>query len=59
MDVYNLGAGEGIYLDNNATTMIDPKVVDAMMPYLRTYYGNASSQHGFGLPVDKAIAKAR
>ncbi|MDD7022334.1 MAG: cysteine desulfurase NifS [Aeromonadales bacterium] len=59
MDVYNLGAGEGIYLDNNATTMIDPKVVDAMMPYLRTYYGNASSQHGFGLPVDKAIARAR
>jgi len=59
MDVYNLGAGSGIYLDNNATTQIDPKVIEAMMPYFTTYYGNASSQHGFGLPVDKAIAKAR
>ena len=59
MDTNNLGAGSGIYLDNNATTMIDPKVVEAMMPYLTTYYGNASSQHGFGVPVEKAIAKAR
>ncbi len=59
MDVYNLGTGSGIYLDNNSTTQIDPKVIEAMMPYLTTYYGNASSQHGFGLPVDKAIARAR
>ncbi len=59
MDVYNLGTGSGIYLDNNSTTQIDPLVIEAMMPYLNTYYGNASSQHGFGLPVDKAIAKAR
>lgn len=59
MDVNNLGTGSGIYLDNNATTQIDPKVIEAMMPYLTTYYGNASSQHGFGLPVDKAIAHAR
>ena len=53
LDVNNLGAGMGIYLDNNATTMIDPQVVEAMMPYLTTYYGNASSQHGFGVPVEK------
>ncbi len=59
MDVMNLGAGEGIYLDNNATTQIDPKVVEAMLPYLNTYFGNASSQHGFGVPVEKAIIKAR
>lgn len=60
MDVYNLGAQSGgIYLDNNATTRIDPEVVEAMMPYFNNYYGNASSQHGFGLPVDKAIAHAR
>ena len=59
MDTNNLGAGSGIYLDNNATTMIDPKVIEAMMPYFTTYYGNASSQHGFGVPVEKAIARAR
>ncbi len=59
MDTNAQGAGSGIYLDNNATTMIDPLVVEAMMPYLTTYYGNASSQHGFGVPVEKAIAKAR
>ena len=54
-----LGVGHGIYLDNNATTRIDPKVVEAMMPYFTTYYGNPSSQHGFGLAVDRAITKAR
>ena len=59
MDNYNLGAGSGIYLDNNATTMIDPQVVEAMMPFFTTYYGNPSSQHGFGVPVEKAIKKAR
>lgn len=59
MDTNNMGAGNGIYLDNNATTMIDPKVVEAMMPYFTTYYGNPSSQHGFGVPVEKAIERAR
>lgn len=54
-----LGVGKGIYLDNNATTRIDPKVVEAMMPYFNTYYGNPSSQHGFGLAVDRAINHAR
>lgn len=60
MDSSNLGEGlGGIYLDNNATTRIAPEVVEAMMPYFTTYYGNASSQHGYGLPVDRAIKKAR
>lgn len=59
MDSFNLSAENGIYLDNNATTMIDPKVVEAMMPYFTTYYGNPSSQHGFGVPVEKAIRRAR
>ena len=60
MDNMNLGAGlGGIYLDNNATTQIDPQVVEAMQPYLSVYFGNASSQHGYGVPVEKAIAKAR
>ena len=60
MDNMNLGANlGGIYLDNNATTQIDPQVVEAMQPYLSVYFGNASSQHGFGVPVEKAITKAR
>lgn len=59
MNTNEMGVGNGIYFDNNATTRIDPKVVDAMMPYLTTYYGNASSQHGFGAKVAKAIARAR
>lgn len=59
MNTSEMGLGNGIYLDNNATTLIDPKVVEAMMPYFTTYYGNASSQHGFGAPIAKAIARAR
>ncbi len=60
MNTMDLGAGlGGIYLDNNATTQIDPKVVEAMLPYLNVYFGNASSQHGYGVPVEKAIEKAR
>lgn len=60
MDNMNLGVGlGGVYLDNNATTQIDPLVVEAMQPYLSVYFGNASSQHGYGVPVEKAIIKAR
>lgn len=60
MDTSNLGEGlGGIYLDNNATTRIAPEVIEAMMPYFTTYYGNASSQHGYGLPVEKALQRAR
>lgn len=50
---------ETIYLDNNATTKIDPLVVEAMLPYLTTYYGNPSSMHTFGGQVGKAIQTAR
>lgn len=48
-----------IYLDNNATTKVDPTVVEAMMPYITEYYGNPSSMHTFGGQVSKAIRQAR
>ncbi len=47
-----------IYLDNNATTKVDPEVVEAMLPYLTDYYGNPSSMHTFGGQVKKAVNKA-
>ena len=48
-----------IYLDNNATTMVAPEVVEAMLPYLREYYGNPSSMHTFGGQVARKITDAR
>ncbi len=48
-----------IYLDNNATTQIDPLVLEAMLPYLSELYGNPSSMHRFGGQVAKAIQSAR
>lgn len=48
-----------VYLDNNATTMVDPKVFEAMKPYFCELYGNPSSMHAFGRQVAKAIADAR
>jgi cysteine desulfurase len=48
-----------IYLDNSATTRIDDAVLDAMMPWLRDGYGNASSQYGLGLAARVAIEDAR
>lgn len=50
---------EVIYMDNNATTRIAPEVLEAMLPYLRDYYGNPSSMHRFGGQVGAAIARAR
>ncbi len=50
---------ETIYLDNNATTKVDPEVVAAMIPYLTEFYGNPSSMHSFGGKVGKAIETAR
>ncbi|PSM46879.1 cysteine desulfurase NifS [Chroococcidiopsis sp. CCALA 051] len=48
-----------IYLDNNATTKVDPEVVEAMLPYLSETYGNPSSMHTFGGQVGKAVKQAR
>ncbi len=48
-----------IYLDNNATTMIAPEVLDAMLPFLKERYGNPSSMHSFGGSVARDVAQAR
>lgn len=48
-----------IYFDNNATTMVDPIVVEEMMPYFSNFYGNPSSMHDFGGKVGYPIQKAR
>lgn len=48
-----------IYLDNNATTKVDPDVVAAMLPFLTDYYGNPSSMHRFGGQVGNAVKAAR
>jgi len=48
-----------IYLDNNATTAIDPQVLDAMLPYLKEQYGNPSSAYSFGKKVARAVENAR
>ncbi|XTZ36580.1 cysteine desulfurase NifS [Salmonella enterica] len=47
-----------VYLDNNATTRIDPMVLEAMMPFLTEHYGNPSSIHDFGTPCRAALERA-
>ena len=48
-----------IYLDYNATTPIDPAVVEAMLPYLREHFGNPSSDHAYGERAHAAVERAR
>jgi cysteine desulfurase len=48
-----------IYLDYNATTPIDPGVVEAMVPYLRDHFGNPSSSHAYGKIAHEAVDRAR
>lgn len=48
-----------IYLDNAATTAIDPEVLDAMIPVLKDFYGNPSSSHAHGRKVKALIEESR
>jgi cysteine desulfurase len=50
---------ERIYLDHNATTPVDRRVLDAMLPYLKEDFGNASSLHRFGQKAQVALEDAR
>jgi len=48
-----------IYLDYNATTQVDPLVLEAMLPFFTEQFGNPSSMHSFGDHVGRAVQQAR
>ena len=52
-------SSELIYLDNNATTRVDPAVVEEMLPFLTEFYGNPSSGYRLGKRVNEALETAR
>jgi cysteine desulfurase len=56
---YQAVADWPIYLDYNATTPVDPRVVETALPYLTTYFGNPSSGHAYAERPRRALAEAR
>jgi len=50
---------KAIYLDYNATTPVDDRVADSMLPYLYEHFGNPSSSHIFGIEAKKGVERAR
>ncbi|MET7338777.1 cysteine desulfurase family protein [Nonomuraea sp. NPDC005650] len=52
-------AGGPVYLDYNATTPVDPRVAEAMLPYLTDFFGNPSSSHSYGAEPRAALERAR
>jgi cysteine desulfurase len=58
-DIHPGLAGGPVYLDYNATTPVDPRVVDAMLPYLSGGFGNPSSDHHYGTGPKAALGVAR
>jgi cysteine desulfurase len=59
MTTAGAGTDQVIYLDHQATTPVDPRVLDAMLPYLTTAYGNPSSPYGLGRQAASAVQAAR
>jgi len=47
------------YFDSNATTQVDPQVIEALLPYLKDQYGNPSSSHSFGAGIKREIETSR
>ncbi len=59
MSVHPALLGGPLYFDYNATTPVDPAVVEAMLPYLRQHFGNPSSGHRYGWTAHRALEQAR